>query len=25
VVEMNAGEAGREKVGRGALLEFKLP
>jgi uncharacterized membrane protein (UPF0127 family) len=25
VVEMNAGEAGREKVALGALLEFKLP
>jgi uncharacterized membrane protein (UPF0127 family) len=25
VVEMNAGEAGREKVTRGALVEFKLP
>ena len=25
VVEMNAGEAGREKVGRGAALDFKLP
>ena len=24
VVEMNAGEAGREKVARGAALEFKL-
>jgi hypothetical protein len=25
VVEMNAGEAGREKVARGAALEFTLP
>jgi uncharacterized membrane protein (UPF0127 family) len=25
VVEMNAGEAGREKVARGAALDFKLP
>ena len=25
VVEMNAGEAGREKVARGAVLDFKLP
>jgi uncharacterized protein len=25
VVEMGAGQAGREKVGRGALLDFKLP
>jgi uncharacterized membrane protein (UPF0127 family) len=25
VVEMNAGEAGREKVARGVLVEFKLP
>jgi hypothetical protein len=25
VVEMGAGQAGREKVGRGAVLEFKLP
>ena len=25
VVEMNAGQAGREKVARGAVLDFKLP
>jgi uncharacterized protein len=25
VVEMNAGEAGREKVARGAVVDFKLP
>ena len=25
VVEMNAGEVGREKVARGAVLDFKLP